>query len=261
MSSAHNTKEWLSAHFEALDGLELSVNNYLFTLLWIACRNKCLSHHLYQCSLSSSPIANNSTRKNSLLVQRIQLTSVPVSLWTSANAKSTVQSKHSSACVDLFGLLDVFLSYSLKAGRQTNLLKSEARQSQCFRFWTVSGSRRTGSVSEQLLHSQTLFFWDCDKTAGLNMEMVLIPLVKPLCLFKAQKNVAQHHVWAALEDLPRLDDSISELISYIMLATGSLRCSCCLSQIPRIVAWTSKFSVCLFFFFFYWFKKNNRRKS
>lgn len=46
VSLAHHTKEWLSALFEALDGLELSVNNYLFTLLWIACRNKCLSHHL-----------------------------------------------------------------------------------------------------------------------------------------------------------------------------------------------------------------------
>lgn len=54
VSLAHHTKEWLSALFEALDGLELSVNNYLFTLLWIACRNKCLSHHLYQCSPPSS---------------------------------------------------------------------------------------------------------------------------------------------------------------------------------------------------------------
>lgn len=46
VSWAHHTKEWLSALFEALDGLELSVNNYLFTLLRIACRNKCLSRHL-----------------------------------------------------------------------------------------------------------------------------------------------------------------------------------------------------------------------
>lgn len=54
VSLAHHTKEWLSALFEALDGLELSVNNYLFTLLWIACRNKRLSHHLYQLSPLSS---------------------------------------------------------------------------------------------------------------------------------------------------------------------------------------------------------------
>ncbi len=54
VSLAHHTKEWLSALFEALDGLELSVNNYLFTLLWIACRNKRLSHHLYQRSPPSS---------------------------------------------------------------------------------------------------------------------------------------------------------------------------------------------------------------
>lgn len=54
VSLAHHTKEWLSALFEALDGLELSVNNYLFTLLWIACRNKRLSHHLYRHSPPSS---------------------------------------------------------------------------------------------------------------------------------------------------------------------------------------------------------------
>lgn len=54
VSLAHHTKEWLSALFEALDGLELRVNNYLFTLLWIACRNKRLSHHLYQRSPPSS---------------------------------------------------------------------------------------------------------------------------------------------------------------------------------------------------------------
>lgn len=51
VSLAHHTKEWLSALFEALDGFELSVNNYLFTLLWIAFRNECLSHHLYHCLL------------------------------------------------------------------------------------------------------------------------------------------------------------------------------------------------------------------
>lgn len=48
VSSAQRSKEWLSALFEALDGLELSVNNYLFSLLWIACRNKRLPYHLYQ---------------------------------------------------------------------------------------------------------------------------------------------------------------------------------------------------------------------
>lgn len=57
VSLAHHTKEWLSALFEALEGLELSVNNYLFTLLWIACRNKRLSHHLYQRSPSTSLLA------------------------------------------------------------------------------------------------------------------------------------------------------------------------------------------------------------
>lgn len=57
VSLAHHTKAWLSALFEAHDGLELSVNNYLFTLLWIACRNKRLSHHLYQRSPPSSPSA------------------------------------------------------------------------------------------------------------------------------------------------------------------------------------------------------------
>lgn len=31
VSLAHHTKEWLSALFEALDGLELGVNNYLFS--------------------------------------------------------------------------------------------------------------------------------------------------------------------------------------------------------------------------------------
>lgn len=54
VSLAHHTKEWLSALFEALEGLELSVNNYLFTLLWIACRNKRLSRHLHQRSPSTS---------------------------------------------------------------------------------------------------------------------------------------------------------------------------------------------------------------
>lgn len=54
VSLAHYTKEWLSALFEALDGLELSVNNYLFTLLWIACRNKRLYYHLYRSSPPNS---------------------------------------------------------------------------------------------------------------------------------------------------------------------------------------------------------------
>lgn len=59
VSLAHHTKEWLSALFEALDGLELSVNNYLFTLLWIACRNKRLSHHLYRAFSSKFPPRHN----------------------------------------------------------------------------------------------------------------------------------------------------------------------------------------------------------
>lgn len=61
VSLAHHTKEWLSALFEALDGLELSVNNYLYTLLWIACRNKRLSHHLYQRLSANFPPRHNST--------------------------------------------------------------------------------------------------------------------------------------------------------------------------------------------------------
>jgi len=54
VSAAHQTKEWLSTLFEALDGLQLSVNNYLLSLLWIACRNKCHSPRLHQRSCPNS---------------------------------------------------------------------------------------------------------------------------------------------------------------------------------------------------------------
>lgn len=48
VSLAPHQRVIIGSLFEALDGLELGVNNYLFSLLWIACRNERLCRHLHR---------------------------------------------------------------------------------------------------------------------------------------------------------------------------------------------------------------------